>query len=148
MNTLIDAPQWCDASRISEIWNIRRQSSVQTSPDSDSASNSSEQSTQSADSTASSQTSVSSQDHWPVNVETDSVEPAGKPTCVSTERWMAPQVPVCNARSEIQASSHTNLNPRRTAGGECSPPSLVRQHERKGQFVYHLVGKSYSPISA
>jgi hypothetical protein len=75
---------------------------------------------------ASSQTSYSSQesqDSWP-SVQPDPQEPTGKPVAVLPGRLIVPQ---------------TSQNPRRTATRDVPPPPLVRQNERKGQFVYYLV---------
>ncbi|KAF2669269.1 hypothetical protein BT63DRAFT_455246 [Microthyrium microscopicum] len=75
----------------------------------------------------SSQDDLDRQDSWP-SVQPDPLEPVGKP--VYTGQYVAP--------TQVDYGiSHPN--PRRTASRDTPPPTLIRQNERKGQFVYYLV---------
>jgi hypothetical protein len=106
----------------------QQSTSIQQSPCSDS-SDSSDDSSESVESIASSQTSYSSQEEqWSIpEIQPDTLQPVGKPICLPAGRYVVPEPTQQHARRTVR---------------DGPPPGLVRQHERKGQFVYHLVGES------
>jgi hypothetical protein len=103
--------------------------SYSSPPSPQSSVNSDSDSQFSDESVASSQTSYSCEEQWPIQVQADPRGPVGKTSS-----------PPEHARFQPARHQH----PRRTAARDAPVPGLVRHVEKKGQFVYHLVGECNS----